>query len=465
MIGRIAEQATLRRAADSNESEFVAVYGRRRIGKTYLVRETFEGEFTFVHSGLARTKMKGQLHAFRNSLKAFGHTKCPAVTNWLDAFEELKKLIELSAQPKKIVFIDEMPWMDTPKSSFVPALENFWNGWASARKDVLLIVCGSATSWIINKVIRSKGGLHNRVTEQISLAPFTLRECEQYAVSRGLQLTQMQLAELYMVLGGVPYYWHFVQPTQSVAQAIDYLFFAENAKLRCEFEDLYASLFKTDAPYVKIVTALGGSEQGLTREELIKKSGVQANGRFTKYLEELEQCGFIRKYHAIDKNVNEAIYQLIDSFSLFHLQFAAANRQQERAFWQNNLGTGLYNNWRGHAFERICLCHIENLKRALQIGGVSSTECAYHGNGVQIDLVINRRDGIANLCEMKCTDDEYVIDAAEYDRLVARRQALQKVLGEKCSVHPIMVSANGLKANKYSTIMMQVVKLGDLFKE
>ena len=463
MIGRFQEQETLRRLVNSDESEFVAVYGRRRIGKTYLIRETFEGEFTFVHSGLSRTNMNGQLHAFRNSLKAYGHEKCPAFRNWLDAFEELKKLILASSQDRKVVFIDEMPWMDTPKSSFVPALEYFWNSWASARKDILLIVCGSATSWIVDKIIRNRGGLHNRVTEQISLSPFTLAECEQYAEMRGLQLSRRQIAELYMVFGGVPYYWHFLQRGESPAQSVDRLLFDEKAKLRNEFADLYDSLFKCSEPYLRIVTALGESEVGLTREELSKATGLPSSGHFTRYLVELEQCGFLRRFSAIDKRANEVVFQLIDNFTLFWLQFASANVDHEGDFWSRSLGTGLYHNWRGHAFERLCLLHIDKIKQALQIGGVAARVCAYRDASVQIDLIIDRRDGIVNLCEMKCTSDPFEI-TDEYDaKLRSRREAFLAETGTRNAVHLTFVSASGLKRNANAFDVQSVVTLDDLF--
>ena len=463
MIGRIAEQDNLRRMANSEESEFVAVYGRRRVGKTYLVRETFEGEFTFVHSGLSRTKMRGQLQAFRNSLKAYGHVKCPALHNWLDAFEELKKIIAGSSHDRKIVFIDEMPWMDTPRSSFVPALEFFWNSWASARKDILLVICGSATSWIINKIIRNRGGLHNRVTEQIALEPFTLAECEQYAVSRGLQLSRPQIAELYMVFGGVPFYWHFLQRGMSPAQSVDDLVFSAKGKLRNEFNDLYESLFRTSEPYVRIVTALGRSEHGLTRDELGRASDVPTSGHYTKYLEELEQCGFLMRVGAIDKGGNESVYQLIDPFTLFWLRFSAEISSHEPDFWTRSLGTGRYHDWRGHAFERLCLQHVGAVKRALQIGGLSARVCAYRDASVQIDLIIDRRDGIADLCEMKCTDEPYVLDEDEANKLVARRSALGRRLGGRKAVHVVLVSASGLKPNKWSNEVVRTIDLNDLF--
>ena len=311
MIGREKEQRRLREMADSGEAEFVAVYGRRRVGKTYLVRETFDGDFTFCHSGMARVGMVRQLQAFRSSLKEWGHVNCPRLTNWIDAFDELKQVVKSSRQPRKILFIDEMPWMDTPKSGFVPALENFWNGWASARKDVMLVVCGSATSWIIDKVLKNKGGLHGRVTEQIPLEPFTLRECELYAQSRGLDYTRRMVMECYMVLGGIPYYWRMLRRGMSPAQNFDELLFTPQGRLRGEFDELYASLFRRKEPYVKIVSALGAKPEGLNRDALIALAGLSDGGRTGRYLDELESCGFIRKSHVIGHKTKESVLAAI----------------------------------------------------------------------------------------------------------------------------------------------------------
>ena len=225
MIGRIKEQKALKEAYKSEYSQFVAVYGRRRIGKTFLVRETFEYNFTFQHAGAAKESMKGQLALFKTSLQDYGHKDCPELKTWHEAFNQLKVLIQSSKSKKKKIFLDEAAWMDTPKSNFLSALEHFWNNWASNRKDVLLIICASATSWIINKVFKNRGGLHNRVTVRIPLAPFTLNECEQFSKERGLKLSRYQILNLYMVMGGVALYWTMLDKQFSAVQNIDQLFF------------------------------------------------------------------------------------------------------------------------------------------------------------------------------------------------------------------------------------------------
>ena len=308
LIGRKAEQQILRSALNSDTSEFVAVYGRRRIGKTFLIRETFDYRFTFQHTGLAKGRTKDQLFSFAISLRDAGYDECPIPQSWLEAFSLLSTLLKNATDEKKIVFLDELPWMDTARSGFLSAFEHFWNGWASARKDILLIICGSATSWIINKVINDHGGLHNRITRQIALQPFTLAECERYTQSRQLEMSRYQLAECYMILGGIPYYWSLLEKGKSLAQNIDQLFFQRNGKLAHEFDHLYKSLFKYPAIYLDIVTLLGQKKVGMTREELIDAGKLTNNGALSKALDELEYCGFIRKYNNYGNKTKLALY-------------------------------------------------------------------------------------------------------------------------------------------------------------
>ena len=321
LVGRKSERNELLRAYNSEYSEFVAVTGRRRVGKTFLIRETFGYKFAFQHSGLANQKTKEQLKEFRLSLIKSGMKKCRVPTDWFDAFFLLSEFLDSKRKGKKVVFIDELPWMDAPRSNFVSALEHFWNSYASARKDILLIICGSATSWIINNVFRNHGGLHNRVTYRIHLQPFTLNECEQYAQSRHLKMSRFELLETYMVMGGVPFYWSLLEQGKSAAQNIDNLLFSPTGKLHYEYKELYDSLYKNPEPYLNVVSSLGAKKMGLTREELIKEGHITNNGQLTKVLQDLEACGFIRKYSYKGIKRSNAIFQLIDNYTLFYYHF------------------------------------------------------------------------------------------------------------------------------------------------
>ena len=377
MVGRTTEKARLLKYAESDESEFVAVYGRRRVGKTYLIRQTFQDRFAFQHTGVARGRTKEQLNAFGDSLREWGSDFKGAPKDWFDAFNQLKVVVMKSSRERKIVFLDELSYLDTKGSRFIPALEHFWNGWASARNDVLLIICGSATSWIINKVIKDKGGLHNRVTGRISLQPFTLKECEDYVASRGIVMTRYQIAEMYMVLGGIPFYWRHLEPDLSADQNVDDLFFARANKLEGEFDELYASLFRKPEPYLKIVMALGRRKSGLSRDELVERTGMVSCGNLTRYLRELEECGFIRKSLASGKKSKGALYQLIDNFTLFHLAFVGENKTNDRCFWSGSSDSQFRVVWEGLAFERLCLQHVREIKVALGISGVVTNECSW----------------------------------------------------------------------------------------
>ena len=469
IIGRKEEQQILHSAAQSENSEFVAVYGRRRVGKTYLIRETFGYKFTFQHTGLAKGNTKEQLFSFAISLRDAGYDDCPIPKSWLEAFSLLSAYLKNSTDEKKIVFLDELPWMDTPRSNFISAFEHFWNGWASARKDIVLIICGSATSWIINKVINDHGGLHNRVTKQIALQPFTLKECEMFAQSKGLEMSRYQLAECYMVFGGIPYYWSLLEKGLSLAQNIDKIIFAKNGKLSNEFNQLYASLFKSPEQYIDIVTALGKKKVGMTREEIIAATDKYSNGALSKVLDELEYCGFIRKYNGFDKKSKQAIYQLIDNYTLFYFKFIQQNENNDEHFWSASIDSAMHRAWSGLAFERLCMAHTQQIKAALGIAGVLSNVYSWRkeademSDGAQIDLLIDRKDQVINLCEMKYSLSEYVIDA-EYERKLRNKKSVFiDTTNTRKAVHMTMVTTFGIKANAHSGIVQNEITLEDLF--
>ncbi len=470
MIGRKKELQRFKEAMESDQSEFIAVYGRRRVGKTFLIRQAFANRFTFAHTGVARESMAGQLANFHDSLVEYGSEDCPVPETWLEAFRRLKKVISGSKEARKVVFIDEMPWMDTPRSNFTAALEHFWNGWASARNDVVLIVCGSATSWIINKVIHNKGGLHNRVTGKIHLRPFTLAECEEYADARHLGMSRSQVAEAYMVLGGVPHYWSFLRKDASLAQNIDRMFFSEDGELKDEFYELYASLFKRKEPYEAIVTALAGKKSGMTRDEIVVAAKTANNGRLTERLAELEQCGFIRSFHVVGACASAIVYQLMDSFTIFHFNFIVNNKRHSEVFWSSSLGSPMYNAWRGLSFERLCLQHVGKIKEAIGIGGVDAeVGCWRHvaderyPHGAQIDLVIDRADNVVDLCEMKCTDSPYRVTDTDMADLKRKCDAYRTVTRTKKSIHTLLVSANGTEPGMYRNEINCEVTLDALF--
>ena len=471
MIGRIKEQKILKEAYNSEYSQFVAVYGRRRIGKTFLVRETFEYSFTFQHAGASKESLKGQLGLFRTSLQDFGHSDCPELKTWHEAFNQLKVLIQNSKSKKKTIFLDEAAWMDTPRSNFLSALEHFWNSWASNRKDVLLIICASATSWIINKVFKNRGGLHNRVTVRIPLAPFTLKECELYSKERGLKLNRYQILNLYMVMGGVALYWSILDKRLSAVQNIDQLFFNKDAKLNGEFYDLYNSLFKHPEAYKAIVVALGKHLPGLTRQELLKHTGQADNGVFSDRLEELEECGFIMKMRAFPKNKKESIYKLCDNFTIFYFKYIKTNAGIDD-FWTKNFKSQSIRSWSGFAFERVCLQHIGQIKKAIGIAAVSTTEHMWRFvpekgekdiKGAQIDLLIDRDDNVINVCEMKWASEEFVIQKADDADIKNKVSALERETGTKKAIHVTMVTTYGVKHNMYYDEIQSEIVLDQLF--
>ena len=368
------------------------------------------------------------------------------------------------------MFVDEMPWMDTHGSGFLSALESFWNEWASCRKDILLIACGSATSWIVKRLNHNAGGLFNRVRTQIKLQPFTLAECEAYADEQGLSYNRSHIAECYMAFGGVAYYWSLLEKGKSPDQNFNQLFFGRRGGLTLEFEELYSSLFANPEPYIGIVLALGAKRSGLSRNELVAAIGGRSNGNLSAHLADLEEYGFIRKYRPVG-GVNGGIYQLVDNFSLFYMRFVKGCQSFDGDYWTDGIGEGEKNEWRGFAFERMCLEHVPQIKRALGISGVHtevySWKCAASLDlrGAQIDLLLVRKDGIVNLCEMKYSKSVYAIDADEDQKIANRVAAFSKALGENKTIHVTMITAHGLAHNTYWNNVQSEVTLDDLFDE
>lgn len=463
LVGRQSEISILNNALASDESQFVAVYGRRRVGKTFLIRQTLQKHFVFQHAGVANSPKSIQLQAWAESLSESGLKGFSKPKNWMEAFSLLKELIKKSRSAKKVIFLDELPWMDTQASQFIPALEHFWNSWASARADIMLVVCGSATSWIIRKVIQNHGGLHNRVTQKIHLQPFTLRECEEYAQSRKLVMTRKQIVEAYMVMGGVPYYWSCLQPTMSLAQNIDQLFFNPSGALYDEYNALYASLYKNPTDYLRVIEALATKRYGLTRAEIVNVTKLNENGALTTLLQDLEYCGFIRRYNQIGKMKNGAIFQLVDNYTLFYHHFILKNKKSDINFWSHNIQTALYNVWCGLSFERVVAQHILQVKKALGIAGVLTEEYAWRNDEAQIDLLIDRQDGVINLCEMKFYNSEIHNIEEISNELVRKRNVLLQNVKTKKAVFLTLISSYGAVARVGACDIQNELTINDLF--
>ena len=471
MIGRNDELKSLDSDLNATESQFVAVYGRRRIGKTYLVKEKFYDQFAFYHTGVRNGSMSEQLAAFRVSLKQAGMTNCPRLTSWIEAFGCLYEHIKNLPAGRKVIFLDELPWMDTPRSNLVSALEYHWNNQLSLRKDVFLIVCGSASSWIIENIVHNIGGLYNRLTDRIWLRPFRLSECEQYAKSRGLNLSRQEICEAYMIFGGVPYYWSLLRSELGFRQNIDVLCFAEHGKLRDEFQYLYASLFRDATNHLKVVDVLSARKSGMKREEIFAASHIASRSTLKKILEDLVRCDFVRQYAARGKRNRDAFFQLTDNFTIFHNTFLKDGSQTDPDFWTDRSGSSKINVWNGLSFERVCLLHLDAIRRALGISGQITNAYTWRsaaesedGRGAQIDLVIERADKVINLCEMKYCDSEYELDKEEAQRLRDRRNAFIKETGTRYACRLTLVAPFGLKRNTHSGIIDNVVTLDDLFQ-
>lgn len=460
-IGREPEIKQLEQIYAESRPAFVAVFGRRRIGKTLMIRHVFGERMTFHLTGIGNVTTAQQLvnfqAAFERQAPLLLHRSTPK--NWFSAFQQLITFLEKEKKGKKIVFLDELPWLDTAKSDFMPSLEHFWNSWASARTDVLLIVCGSAASWMLKKLIHNRGGLHNRVTTRIRLEPFTLREAEQLLLRKNAALDRYQIIQYYMAVGGVPFYLDTFDGQLTPMQNIETKCFSKDGFLRTEFDDLFQSLFAKAERHISIVEAIATKTKGLTREDILKLTKLPNNGVTTQLLEELEESGFIRKYQPFQRTNRQSLFQLVDFYTLFYLKFIKNAQFLDSGNWLALTDSPIYKAWSGYAFEQVCLMHTPQIKQALGISGIFAQSSSWRSkdaeNGAQIDLLIDRRDRVINLFEIKFSSEPYTITKAYSEQLRQKIGVFKSETDTRKAVWLAMLTTFGLKKNQYSGSLVQ----------
>jgi len=459
---------------NSGKSEFVVVYGRRRVGKTFLVRELFRDRLAFYHTALSPIELdKAQLTDFQiatfvNTLKEYGADVDEDPVNWQEAFSLLKKYIKtLPTDRRQVVFIDEMPWLDTKGSGFITAFEHFWNSFGDGCHNLMLIVCGSATTWVSDKLLNNYGGLYNRITRQICLEPFSLGECEQYYQNMGLAMSRYDQLQCYMAIGGIPYYMSYVPKGQSVSQILNTLFFNKNARLRNEFDRLCASQFLEKESYKSILRLLSTKRKGYTRREIATLCKLPYGGTLSEMIKALEVSDFVMPYTYFGGSRRDVYYKLTDLFTLFWMNFMTGTIKA--GFWTDKDNAQAIKSWQGFAFEEVCFNHRMQIAKALGINGVSLDFSTWREDnneetsGGQVDMVIDRGDNIIDLCEMKFYNTEFVIDKETDDRLRRRQQSFVDHTKTRRTIHQVLITTYGLDRNEYATRFQNVVTMDDLF--
>lgn len=470
LIGRKRECEKLRKCMNANSAQLVVVYGRRRIGKTFLINQFFNGRFDFKVTGLYNEPKEIQIKTFMTELNAQTGIKNPYPSDWIDAFSLLKDYLKsLPQNEKHVVFFDEFPWFDTAKSGFLAAFEWFWNDWCSTQDNLIFLICGSATSWMVENIDKNKGGLFNRQTARLYLEPFTLKETEDYLKSRNIEWERYDIAECYMIMGGIPFYLSQLDSDLDYSQNIDNLFFRKRAVLWDEFEHLYRTLFSNSEQHIKVVEALSTKRMGLTKAEIREKTKLPSNGTFSKVLENLVNSGFVRCYSYFGDKKNKILYQLSDYYTMFYYKFIKNRGGKDERFWTNGMGSPSRNAWAGFTFEQLCKDHINQIKNRLGISGVITKESSWfiQGNddidGAQIDLIIERNDRIINVCEMKFSSSEYEIDKEYQQKLINKMESFRSETKTKKNLQLTFVTTYGVKKNMYSSKVQRQIVLDDLF--
>ncbi len=465
LVGRTKEQAILEEAMQSPEPEMVALFGRRRVGKTFLVRSFFADKIDLEITGIQNSTSKPQIENFHYSVNELSASKnqLPLPKNWLAAFRQL--ITVLNGLPKikrkRVLFFDELPWLASKKSGFLSAFGFFWNNYAS-KHDILVIICGSAASWMIQKIVHNKGGLHNRITQRIHLKPFNLTETEAYFAAKKINLTRYQIVQIYMITGGIPYYLKEIKRGKSWVQNIDDMCFAEGGLLRKEFLDLYPALFENAEKHIDIIRVLGSKRKGLTRKEILRALNSPSTGVISKLLKELIHSGFVSAYYPFGKKKKSMLYRLTDEYSLFYLQFIEGKRTPEGGMWQTLSQTQSYKSWSGYAFENVCLKHNLQIKEALRIGGIYSETSAFFfaGNdtlpGTQIDMLIDRNDNVINICEIKFYNDKFILTKEYAEKLRLKRTIFTEATQTKKQIFVTLISTFGIMPNAHSSDIIDV---------
>jgi len=479
--GRHKEIKILESIIQSQHPEFLAIYGRRRVGKTFLISEFFKNKgIYFELTGIKDASVKVQLNNFTieySDLFYMGR-KQPIPSDWFEAFTLLRYQIEqIETQHKIILFLDELPWLAGPKSHFLQALDHFWNRYMSRDHRIILIICGSAASWMIKNVINNKAGLHGRLTREIRLMPFDLSEVEAYCKAKDIDLERKQLLEIYMAIGGVAKYLTYIERGKSSAQIINDSCFCGSGGLYKEFNKLYASLFNHYEQHIKIIKTLAKNRSGLTKNELLNKTGMKSGGTTTKIFNELEESSFIVYTKSFNKPKNSGKYRLTDEYSLFYLTWIEniqniSIRGVEKDYWIKKYNSKAWISWSAYAFESICLKHIENIKQALGISGVSTIESCWFvksqnkpESGVQIDLVIDRADHCINLCEIKFYSSVFKANKKFVEDQTNKKKLFQNYTKTKKALFITLITTYGAEENRYyQQIVDNQLTMDDLFK-
>lgn len=470
IIGRDFEKKKLTEIVESEQPAFVAIYGRRRVGKTYLIKEFFDNKFAFYVTGLANGDTKTQLLNFTIYINQSFGTDYKTPKTWLETFHLLQMEL-MKIEGTRVVFIDELPWFDTKKSGFLTGLEAFWNGWASSVKGLKLIVCGSAASWMINELIRNKGGLYNRVTHRIKIEPFTLRETEMFLKAKNVVFDRYQILTIYMVMGGIPYYLEQIKKGQSATQNIEKIAFEETGLLKSEFKFIFSSLFNAEGKHEQLLRKIYELGTRATRENLVQSFKIVSNGDLSTKLSELEESGFLTSYTPFGVNKTKKIYTISDYYTLFYFKFIENSGSYEVGNWVNRLNDPLVNAWSGLAFEQICWDHIKNIKKALGIEGMYSETSIWYqtGNkqtqGAQIDLIIDRKDRVINLFEIKFSVNPFEITKAYDLNLRNKIGAFREATKTTKAIFLAMITTFGVVQNEYAkSIVQNALTMNDLFE-
>jgi len=489
IIARKKEKKVLADILWSKSAELLAIYGRRRVGKTFLVRNFFESLDNVIYFEMAGQKqesgeyapLKYQLGNFKYQFERTFSKEIQVPQSWQEAFNILKKEVDRfdDANVKLILFFDELPWLCSPKSGFFEALDQAWNTSFERQHNVKVIVCGSAASWMLKKIVHAKAGFSRRITHKIQLPPFSLKETKEYLTFKGFDLSLMSIAEIYMIFGGIPYYLNFMNPHKSIYQNIEDECFDISGRLVDEYHLVFDSLFNHSNNHKKIVEFIASRQKGVLLKELTKQFSSLKGGSLSRIIDNLVGSSFIKKTAPLYNEKKGTTYRIIDEYILFYLKWIKSAPQSiiespNTLYFQSIAQKNAYSSWKGFAFERLCLKHEYQIRKALGIHKIltmPSMVYFYDEQGKrssQIDLLFERADRVITICEMKYSETEYSLKKSDIKSMMHKKKDLRRYLSAKKKgqkdIHICYITSNGVKHNQnFYELQPSVLHLNDLF--
>jgi AAA+ ATPase superfamily predicted ATPase len=403
-IGRKVEIAQLTALIDLPRPSIAVIYGRRRVGKSELIRHVTQGKNVLSFEGLEGQPKHKQIKNFLFQLSAQSNIREKNISDWPDALILLRTLTQ---DGQWIIILDEFQWMANYQNELVSVIKMIWEKYLSQNPDLTLILCGSIASFMKSKVLKSSA-LYGRTDYELNLHELNLSEISEFFPGKGSD----EVIDTAMLVGGIPKYLELISEYPSLYDALEPLAFSQDGFFKTEYDRLFASHFGKKPIFMKIIQTLATNPYGLTTGKLAKEMQVASGGTLCHQLDDLESAGFLHSIIPFDKPEGSKLrkYILMDAYVRFYHSIIRGSMKETtppNTQFHAIMSSPRYAAWAGMAFEFLCMRHHKEISRILGFHGIPYTAGPFFQRktldtpGVQIDLLFERSDKILVLCEMK----------------------------------------------------------------